>query len=116
MSENNEAEFRFPAVCRKKVTASFDGGRLISDGGVLLLGQIERHLGLGVRLAKCIEDPRDPAAVGHSIAEMIRFRGLLIAAATPTTTTATRCVAILPSRWHAAACRTAAAICVRSRP
>ena len=83
MSENNEAGFGFPAVCRKKVTASFDGGRLTSDGGVLLLGQIERQLGLAVRLAKCIEDPRDPAAVRHSIAEMIRFRALLIAAGYP---------------------------------
>jgi hypothetical protein len=83
MSENNEAGFGFPAVCRKKVTASFDGGRLTSDGGVLLLGQIEHQLGLAARLAKCIEDPRDPSAVQHSIAEMIRFRALLIAAGYP---------------------------------
>jgi len=40
---------------------------------VLLLAQIERQLGLADRLAKCIEDPRDPAAVQHSIAEMIRY-------------------------------------------
>src|SRR6516225_11931481 len=83
MSENNEAELRFPAVCRKKVTAAFDGGRLTSDGGVLLLGQIERQLGVAERLAKCIEDPRDQSAVQHSIAEMIRFRALLIAAGYP---------------------------------
>jgi hypothetical protein len=34
-------------------------------------------------LAKCIEDPRDPAAIEHSIAEMIRYRALLIAAGWP---------------------------------
>jgi hypothetical protein len=83
MSDNTAVPFGFPAVCRKKVTAAFDGGRLTSDGGVLLLAQIERHLGLADRLAKCIEDPRDPAAVQHSIAEMIRYRALLIAAGYP---------------------------------
>jgi hypothetical protein len=48
-----------------------------------VLAQIERRLGLADRLAKCIEDPRDPAAVHHSIAEMIRYRALLIAAGYP---------------------------------
>jgi hypothetical protein len=83
MSDDTVLPFNFPAVCRKKVTAAFDGGLLTSDGGVLLLAQIERQLGLADRLAKCIEDPRDPAAVQHSIAEMIRYRALLIAAGYP---------------------------------
>ena len=83
MSEHTDAQFDFPAICRKKVTAAFDGGRLTSDAGVLLLGRIERQLGLAERLAKCIEDPRDPSAVRHGIAEMIRFRALLIAAGYP---------------------------------
>jgi hypothetical protein len=83
MSDDTVLPFNFPAVCRKKVTAAFDGGLLSSDGGVLLLAQIERQLGLADRLAKCIEDPRDPAAVQHSIAEMIRYRALLIAAGYP---------------------------------
>jgi hypothetical protein len=83
MSDDTVVPFNFPAVCRKKVTAAFDGGLLTSDGGVLLLAQIERQLGLADRLAKCIEDPRDPAAVQHSIAEMIRYRALLIAAGYP---------------------------------
>src|SRR6187402_552279 len=67
----------------KPVHLTFDGGRLTSDGGVLLLAEIERRLGLAERLAKCIEDPRDPAAIEHSIAEMIRYRALLIAAGYP---------------------------------
>src|SRR5271155_3365237 len=83
MSDDTVLPFNFPAVCRKKVTAAFDGGLLTSDGGVLLLAQIERRLGLADRLARCIEDPRDPSAVQHSIAEMIRYRALLIAAGYP---------------------------------
>jgi len=75
--------FELPAVARKKVTLAFDGGRLTSDAGVLLLAQIERRLGIAERLARCIEDPRDPACVDHTLAEMIRFRALLIAAGYP---------------------------------
>jgi hypothetical protein len=37
MTDDNLLPFSFPAVCRKKVTAAFDGGRLTSDGGVMLL-------------------------------------------------------------------------------
>ena len=83
MAETNRLLPGFPALCGKPVHVAFDGGRLTSDGGVVLLGQIERRLGLADRLAKCIADPRDPAAVHHSVAEMIRFRALLIAAGYP---------------------------------
>jgi hypothetical protein len=72
-----------PPVCGKPIHLAFDGGRLTSDAGIVLLAQIERRLGIAERLARCIEDPRDPAAVKHSIAEMIRFRALLIAAGYP---------------------------------
>jgi len=83
MADGNGVLSGFPAVCGKPVHVTFDGGRLTSDAGVLVLAEIERRLGLAERLAKCIEDPRDPSAVQHSIAEMIRYRALLIAAGYP---------------------------------
>jgi hypothetical protein len=64
----------------KPVHVAFDGGRLTSDAGVLVLAEIERRLGLAERLARCIEDPRAPERVRHGLAEMIRFRALMIAA------------------------------------
>jgi hypothetical protein len=67
-------------VAGKPVHLSFDAGRLTSDGGVLMLAEIERRLGIADRLARCIEDPRAPDRVEHGLAEMIRFRALLIAA------------------------------------
>ena len=68
----------------KPVLIAFDGGRLTSDAGVLVLAEIERKLGVAERLARCIEDPRDPQRVSHSfLAEMIRFRALLVAAGYP---------------------------------
>ncbi len=45
MSEDTLLAFDFPAVGRKKVTAAFDGGRMTSDGDVLLLAAAERRLG-----------------------------------------------------------------------
>jgi len=70
-------------VCGKPVVARFDGGQLSSDGGILLLAQVERRLGIAERLARCIEDPRAPDQIRHEVAEMIRFRALAIAAGYP---------------------------------
>jgi hypothetical protein len=67
-------------LCGKPVIARFDGGRLSSDGGVLLLAEVERRLGVADRLARCLEDPRAPERIVHGLAEMIRFRALAIAA------------------------------------
>jgi hypothetical protein len=79
MHDDSLLPFDFPAVGRKKLTAAFDGGRLSSDGGLLLLREAERHLGLADRLAGCIRDRRDPGAVQHSLVEMLSFRMLAIA-------------------------------------
>jgi hypothetical protein len=67
----------------KPVHVAFDGGRLTSDAGVLVLAEIERRLKLAERLARCLTDPRSPDRVHHTLAEMIRFRMLLIAAGYP---------------------------------
>ena len=69
-----------PPVQGKAVVARFDGGRLSSEGGLLALREIERQLGLADRLAGCLRDPRMPEKVVHRLAEIIRFRMLMIAA------------------------------------
>ena len=54
----------FLRVCHRspasRCTSSFDAGRLTSDGGVLVLAEIERRLQIAERLARCLEDPRTP--------------------------------------------------------
>ena len=67
-------------VAGKEVVARFDGGRLSSDGGLLVLREIERRLSVADRLAACIEDRRNPGSSMHTLAEVIRFRLLMIAA------------------------------------
>jgi len=64
----------------KAVVARFDGGRLSSEGGLLALREIERRLGIANRFAACLKDPRMPEKVVHRLAEIIRFRMLMIAA------------------------------------
>jgi hypothetical protein len=64
----------------KPIVARFDGGLLSSDGGLLALREVERRLGLAERLAACIDDPRLPERVRHGVAEILRFRMLMIAA------------------------------------
>jgi hypothetical protein len=79
MSDDTISPFLFPAVGRKKVTAAFDGGRITSDGGVMLLAAAERRLGLADRLARLIADPRNPLFVVHSVDDILRARMLAIA-------------------------------------
>ena len=79
MTDDTLLPFSFPAVGRKKITAAFDGGRISSDGGVMLLAAAERHLQLADRLAAAIHDPRDPARVKHAMADILRARIFAIA-------------------------------------
>jgi hypothetical protein len=64
----------------KAVIARFDGGRMSSEGGLLALREIERRLAIADRFAACLKDPRMPEKVVHRVAEIIRFRMLMIAA------------------------------------
>src|SRR3954465_10272523 len=64
----------------REIEARFDGALMSSDGGLLVLREIEQRLGIARRLATCIRDPRAPERVVHGLDEIIRFRMLMIAA------------------------------------
>ena len=64
----------------KSVVACFDGGLLSSDAGILAVREVEQRLGVADRLAACLEDPRAPEQIVHGLADIIRFRLLMIAA------------------------------------
>src|SRR5664279_2834229 len=68
------------SVSGKSVVAKFDGGLLSSDGGVLVLREVEQRLRVADRLAACVVDPRAPHQITHSLADIIRFRLLMISA------------------------------------
>lgn len=79
MIQDTLLPFSLPSVQRKKVTAAFDGGRITSDGGVMLLGVIETSMGIATRLASLITDGRNPLLVTHSVTDILRARMLAIA-------------------------------------
>jgi len=64
----------------RKVQADFSGGHLSSDGGVLLLRQVNRGLGLTRRLTECFDDLRDQDWVDHSVTQLLdqRIYGLAL--------------------------------------
>jgi hypothetical protein len=74
MSDPTVLPFAFPSVRGKKLTAAFDGGRLTSDGGILLLAQAARRLGIADKLAAVIPDRRDPSRVVHPLPEILLAR------------------------------------------
>src|ERR1019366_1711239 len=75
--------FSLPNICKKKVTAAFDGGQVSSDGGVFLLAAADQRLGLIDTLAGLIPDARDPAQITHSMADILRERVFAIACGYP---------------------------------
>ena len=79
MIDDTTVPFCFPAVRGKKLTAAFDGGRLSSDGGVMLLAEAARRMGIAKKLAAVIPDRRDPTRVVHPLPEILLARILAIA-------------------------------------
>ncbi|MCJ7599834.1 MAG: transposase [Methyloceanibacter sp.] len=67
-------------VAGKPLTASCDAGLMSSDGGLVILREIERRLGLAHVIAHPLPDDRDPTRILHTYADMVRARVLQIAA------------------------------------
>lgn len=79
MSKCYQRTFEFPRVNRRVVEASFDGGDITSDGGVLLLRQADRLLGLSEAIARALKDPRRQASCDHDLKSLLRQRLYAIA-------------------------------------
>lgn len=74
MSDCNTEVLHFPSFDRRKIEASFSGGDVSSDGGVMLLRQADRRLGLCRALSEVIIDPRDPDLITHRQSDLLRQR------------------------------------------
>lgn len=73
-TECNPKLFEFARVESRAVVASFDGGRITSDAGAMLLGATDRVIGLTRRLASCFTDARNPAFVEHAVETLVMQR------------------------------------------
>ena len=74
MTNCTPTSFEFPVCLRRKVTANFKGGDVSSDGGVLLLRQVDKHLGLTQQLAAAIPDPRNQDLITHPHLALLKQR------------------------------------------
>ena len=83
MTDDNQLSFNLPSVSRKKVRAAFDGGRLSSDSGVMLLALADRRRAVADTLAALIADHRDPSHITHTVADILRARMLAIGCGYP---------------------------------
>jgi hypothetical protein len=72
--EQRDTNLSFPAVGRRQVLASFDGGDISSDGGALLLRQTEELTGVIRQFAACFTDHRNPDLIEHETGHLIAQR------------------------------------------
>jgi hypothetical protein len=61
-------------VGARAVIARFNGGYVTSDGGALLLREVERRTGILRRLAACFTDQRTPARIEYTVEDLIKQR------------------------------------------
>jgi hypothetical protein len=78
MTKCNQILIEFPVLKAKnsvrRVSANFDGGSVSSDGGLLLLREVDRRMALTKDLASTLRDPRDQKFVIHDAVSMLRQR------------------------------------------
>jgi hypothetical protein len=74
MANCTQETVKFPACQRRVVEANFKGGDITSDGGVLLLRQADRRLGLSAAVARVLDDPRRQASCEHALVTLIQQR------------------------------------------
>jgi hypothetical protein len=70
MTECKQETFAFTAHFSRRVEAGFTAGQVSSDGGAVLLREVDGKIGLLGRLAECFTDGRSPLLVKHQLAEM----------------------------------------------
>ena len=74
MTECNEQGLLFQDLGSRKVVADFEGGYLSSDGGGVLLRELERRSGVLRELSECFVDLRDQRFVEHGVESLIKQR------------------------------------------
>jgi hypothetical protein len=73
-TECTPEQLEFHALGRREVVGRFDGGRITTDAGGLLLRETDLRIGLLDRLAECFVDYRNPDSIEHSVRSLLAQR------------------------------------------
>jgi hypothetical protein len=73
-TECTAGQLEFHGLGRRAVVGQFDGGKISSDSGGLLLREVEQRTHILKRLAGCFEDHRDPDQIEHYVESLIKQR------------------------------------------
>ncbi len=70
----SESRIEFHGLGDRVLTTDFEGGNIVSDGGVPLIAEVDRMFGVLQRYAECFTDHRDQDAIEHSVLDLVRQR------------------------------------------
>jgi len=65
---------KFGRLGRRVIEANFQGGAISSDGGVMLVRQVDRRIGLSAAVAAALNDPRAPERITHELRDLVAQR------------------------------------------
>ena len=67
-------QLEFEGLARRRIVAGFDGGRMTSDGGALLLREADHLFNVTQRVADAFADYRDPVRIEHDVKTLVAQR------------------------------------------
>lgn len=73
-TECSAETYSFGQLERRQVVADFRGGQLCSDGGLILVAEMDRHVRVSERVAACFTDHRAPGRVQHELQDLVAQR------------------------------------------
>jgi hypothetical protein len=73
-TECSAETYQFGQLDRRQVVADFSGGTITSDGGLILVAQIDQHYRISERVAECFADQRQQERVQHELADLVGFQ------------------------------------------
>jgi len=73
-TECNQFVFGFHPLKHREIRAQFDGGAITTEGGGLLLREVEKRVGIVRQFAACFRDYRNPDLIEHSVEELVAQR------------------------------------------
>lgn len=73
-TECYQETFSFQSLGGREIVGRFDGGAISSDGGDVLLREVDQRLRLLERFAGCFRDHRNPQAIAFTVRELVSQR------------------------------------------